>query len=50
VHVRQVNGQDRYTGVFLAGAGGHGLWANATWDSFVAKWQEWAGQGLRLPT
>jgi hypothetical protein len=34
--------------VWLAGSGGYGLWANASWDSFKAKWQEWAGQGLRL--
>jgi hypothetical protein len=48
IHAVTVNGQDRWTGVFLEGGGGHGLWANATWDSFVAKWQEWSGQGLRL--
>lgn len=38
----------RYTGVFLAGSGGHGLWTNASWNPFVAKWQEWSGQGMRL--
>ncbi len=30
------------------GSGGHALWANATWDSFRAKWDEWSRQGLRL--
>ena len=24
------------------------MWANSTWDGFVAKWQEWSRQGLRL--
>ena len=38
----------RYSGVFTAGGGGYGLWVNADWNSFVAKWQEWSGQGLRL--
>ena len=42
------HGQVGLTGVFLPGSGGHGLWANANWGSFVAKWQEWSGQGLRL--
>jgi Bacterial tandem repeat domain 1 len=34
--------------VFVAGSGGHGPWANATWPSFEGKWKEWSGQGLRL--
>ncbi|HEX8142878.1 MAG TPA: hypothetical protein VF553_09800 [Pyrinomonadaceae bacterium] len=38
----------RYSGVFQAGAGNYGLWVNADWNHFVAKWQEWSGQGLRL--
>ncbi|GAA3010789.1 hypothetical protein [Actinokineospora diospyrosa] len=38
----------RYSGVFTAGTGGHGLWVNADWSHFVAKWQEWSGAGLRL--
>jgi len=38
----------RYSGVFQAGSGGYGLWVNADWQHFVAKWQEWSGQGLRL--
>jgi len=37
-----------HTGVWRAGSGRYGLWVNAPWDSFRAKWQEWAGQGLRL--
>ncbi|HEX8773836.1 MAG TPA: hypothetical protein VF735_09510 [Pyrinomonadaceae bacterium] len=38
----------RYSGVFQAGTGTYGLWVNADWNNFVAKWQEWSGQGLRL--
>jgi hypothetical protein len=38
----------RYSGVFSEGSGGHALWVDAPWQSFVAKWQEWSGQGLRL--
>jgi len=38
----------RYSGVFLAGTEGHGLWVNADWQHFVAKWQQWSNQGLRL--
>jgi len=37
-----------YHGVWRSGTGGYGLWVNANWDAFRAKWQEWAGQGLRL--
>ncbi|MEJ2858532.1 MULTISPECIES: M12 family metallopeptidase [unclassified Saccharothrix] len=37
-----------HTGVFRAGSGKHALWVNASWDSFAAKWQEWAAEGLRL--
>ncbi|MGH3978718.1 MAG: M12 family metallopeptidase [Pseudonocardiaceae bacterium] len=37
-----------FSGVFRSMSGGYGLWANTTWDSFRAKWQEWSGQGLRL--
>jgi hypothetical protein len=37
-----------HTGVWRSGSGRYGLWVNVTWDSFQAKWQEWAGQGLRL--
>lgn len=40
--------ENRYSGAFLPGSGGWGLWVNATWDSFRAKWQEWSGQGMRL--
>jgi hypothetical protein len=38
----------RYSGVFLPGTDAHGLWVNADWQRFHAKWQEWSGQGLRL--
>ena len=37
-----------HTGVWRAGSGRYGLWVNVTWESFHAKWQEWAAQGLRL--
>jgi hypothetical protein len=37
-----------YTGVWRAGSGAYGLWVNAEWDSFKAKWEQWANQGLRL--
>jgi Astacin (Peptidase family M12A)/Polyglycine hydrolase-like, structural repeat len=37
-----------HTGVWRTGTGKYGLWVNATWDSFSAKWAEWAAQGLRL--
>jgi len=39
---------ERYSGVFRAGAGKYGLWINASYDSFIAKWSEWNAQGLRL--
>jgi hypothetical protein len=38
----------RYSGVYQVGADGYGLWVNADWQHFVAKWQEWSNQGLRL--
>jgi plasmid maintenance system killer protein len=38
----------RYSGVYQAASGSYGLWVNADWDHFVAKWQEWSKQGLRL--
>ncbi len=37
-----------HTGVWRSGSGRYGLWVNSDWDTFRAKWQEWAGQGLRL--
>jgi hypothetical protein len=37
-----------YAGVWRAGSGRYGLWVNASWASFIDKWQEWSGQGLRL--
>jgi len=43
-----VNGQNRYSGVFVHGTGGYYLWANVTWENFRAKWQQLGGQGMRL--
>ncbi len=37
-----------HTGVWRAGSGRYALWVNVPWDSFRAKWEEWAAQGLRL--
>jgi hypothetical protein len=37
-----------HTGVWRARSGRQALWVNANWDSFRAKWEEWAKQGLRL--
>lgn len=38
----------RYSGCFLPGNDAHYLWANVTWESFRAKWEELAESGLRL--
>ena len=40
--------EQRYSGVFRGGTGKYALWANASYDSFIARWQGWAQQGLRL--
>ena len=48
IHVQPTRQGLRYSGVFSEGSGGHALWVDASWDSFVAKWQEWSNQGLRL--
>ncbi len=37
-----------YTGIWRSGTGPHYLWANATWPSFKAKWQELSKQDMRL--
>ncbi len=37
-----------YSGVWLPGSGSYYLWANASWSSFKAKWEELAQKGLRL--
>jgi hypothetical protein len=37
-----------YSGVWRAGSGRYGLWANDTWDGFAARWQQWSADGLRL--
>ena len=41
-------GEQRYSGCFLPGNDAHYLWANVTWESFRAKWEELAEKGLRL--
>jgi hypothetical protein len=48
MEVHTLGNDVRYSGVWLAGTGGHYLWVNADWNGFVAKWQELAPQGLRL--
>jgi len=40
--------QQTYTGVWRQGTDAHYLWVNASWNSFVAKWQQLAPQNLRL--
>ena len=37
-----------YSGVWRAGSGRYGLWANDDWNGFAAKWQAWSADGLRL--
>lgn len=37
-----------FSGVWRAGTGGHYLWVNASLGSFLAKWRELSGKGLRL--
>lgn len=49
LEVTDFGGQRRYSGVFrAAGAAGYGLWVNADWPNFKAKWEQWSAQGLRL--
>jgi hypothetical protein len=45
---RTAGGDTRYSGAFLPGNDAHALWANVTFESFRAKWEELAGQGMRL--
>jgi hypothetical protein len=40
--------EQRFTGVWRGGTDGYYLWVGVDWDSFVQKWQELAGQNLRL--
>jgi Bacterial tandem repeat domain 1 len=40
--------QTLFTGVWRAGNDGHFLWSGVEWSAFTAKWQELAGQNLRL--
>lgn len=40
--------EQRYSGVWRAGSDKHGLWVNATWNSFFNKWKEWGQQNLLL--
>jgi hypothetical protein len=37
-----------YVGAWRAATDGHYLWEGADWNSFQAKWQQLAGEGLRL--
>lgn len=48
LEITRVGTQDRFSGVFVEGTGSYGLWANATWQSFLQKWQQWSSQGMRL--
>ena len=48
LELQTVNGQTRYSGVYVSGTGGHALWADTDWARFQAKWKELSGQGLRL--
>lgn len=41
-------GDRLWTGVWREGTDGYGLWINADKSSFLAKWNEWTGQNLRL--
>src|SRR6266850_1717760 len=41
-------GQRHYLGVWRAGSDGYFLWAGVDWENFRSKWNELAGQGLRL--
>ena len=45
---RVIRPRNRYTGVWRGGNDRHYLWVNASWTSFVQKWQQLAGQRLRL--
>jgi len=37
-----------HTGVWRQGTGRYGMWVNASWSSFLDKWNGWSAQGLRL--
>lgn len=38
----------RYSGVWRAAGGKYALWANGSYQSFIDRWNQWGGQGLRL--
>jgi Bacterial tandem repeat domain 1 len=40
--------QQTYTGVWRQGNDAYYLWVNSSWNNFLAKWQQLAGQNLRL--
>lgn len=40
--------QQTYTGVWRQGNDAYYLWVNSSWNNFVAKWTQLAGQNLRL--
>lgn len=37
-----------HSGVWRQAGGKYALWTNASWSSFLSKWQSWSKQGLRL--
>ncbi len=45
---RVIRPKNRYTGVWRGGNDRHYLWVNASWSSFVSKWQQLGQQRLRL--
>lgn len=45
---RVIRPRNRYTGVWRGGNDRHYLWVNASWSSFVNKWQQLASNNLRL--
>src|SRR5688572_155531 len=44
----EARAEQRYSGVWESGGGGHFLWAGVSWNDFEDKWEELSGQGLRL--
>jgi len=45
---RVIRPRNRYTGVWRGGRDRHYLWVNASWTSFVQRWQQLGRQRLRL--
>ena len=40
--------QDLYLGLWRSGNDGYALWSGVGWDNFVAEWEAYGRQGLRL--